>query len=268
MNIRLLGTGGADGIPSLYSNDRVSKNARLVKGKEIRTRSGALVDGRIKIDYPPDTFSQLIRDGLDARDWIALLFTHSHADHFAFAELQYGLIPFLDAELSDFTIYGNESICHMIRSVYDAWPLEIIPTPSFETRTFAEYTLTPIQAYHMLEEDAQNLLLSDGQVNFLYATDTGYWQEPTWEYLQGVRLDGLVIECTEGHKRSEYFGHLDISACLEVVGRLRTMGTLKAGATIFTTHHAHTGDVTHAELEDIFGPHGISPGYDGLEFSL
>lgn len=268
MKIRLLGTGGADGIPSLYSNDRVCENARKLKGKEIRTRSGALIDNQVKIDYPPDTFTQLIRDGLDAREWIALIFTHSHADHFAFAELQYGLFPFLDAEMSEFPIYGNESICHMIRTVYDSWPLEIIATPSFQSREIAEYTYTPIQAYHMIDEDAQNILLADGEVTFLYATDTGYWQEPTWEFLQGVKLDGLVIECTEGRRRSEYFGHLDINACLKVVERLRTMGTLDGGAVVYTTHHAHTGDVTHAELEDILGPHGIAPGYDGLEFSL
>src|SRR5690606_11830913 len=83
MNIRLLGTGGADGVPALYSDSRVSLYAREHGGKDIRSRAAALIDGVLKIDLGPDTWSQLTREGLDARDWTALLFTRSDADHFA-----------------------------------------------------------------------------------------------------------------------------------------------------------------------------------------
>jgi hypothetical protein len=31
-----------------------------------------------------------------------------------------------------------------------------------------------------------------------------------------------------------------------------------------TTHHSATGDMTHAELEAFFSPHGIQPGFDGM----
>ena len=63
MQVRLLGTGGSDGIPAFYGNDRVSAHARKVRGKEMRTRSAALVDGTLKIDLGPDTLCQLNAHG-------------------------------------------------------------------------------------------------------------------------------------------------------------------------------------------------------------
>ena len=78
----LLGTGAADGIPGFYAKDRVSQYARTEGGKDVRTRSAALVDGALKIDLPPDTLVHLHQNRLDARDWSALLFTHSHEDHY------------------------------------------------------------------------------------------------------------------------------------------------------------------------------------------
>jgi phosphoribosyl 1,2-cyclic phosphate phosphodiesterase len=50
MKVLLMGTGGADGIPALYGNDRVSKFARANGGKDLRTRSAALIDGVFKLD--------------------------------------------------------------------------------------------------------------------------------------------------------------------------------------------------------------------------
>ena len=135
MTVRLLGTGAADGIPGLYSGCRVAQYAREHGGKDVRSRCGALVDLGIKIDLPPETRHQLWRDGLDARDWCALLFTHSDDDHFALAELQYALYPFNDMDHLGFTVYGNEEVCRRLRERYPNWPMEIVQTRSFEPFT-------------------------------------------------------------------------------------------------------------------------------------
>src|SRR4051812_21857635 len=108
MNIRLLGTGGADGIPAFCSDSMVSKWAREHGGKDIRTRAAALVDGDLKIDFGPDTQAQIQRDGLDPCDWTALLITHSDEDHLAVSELQYFLYPFNEHDNVPFAIYGND----------------------------------------------------------------------------------------------------------------------------------------------------------------
>lgn len=264
MKIQLLGTGGADGIPAIYSESRVSRHAREHGGKDIRSRSSALVEDTIKIDLGPDTWHQLTRDKLDAREWTALIFTHTDADHFAIEELQYTLYPFNDYYFAGFQVYGNALICRAIIERYPDWPFEIIHTKSFHSVQHAGVKITPIAANHKEEEDAHNLLFETEGKTILYGTDTGVWHEPTWEFLQDVRLDGLVIECSEGFIDTPYTGHLDVNEMLGVVNRLRGMGTLTDSSKIVTTHHSHAGDATHDELVERLRPHGIEPGYDGM----
>lgn len=264
VNIRLLGTGGADGVPAFYSDTRVSEYARLNGGKDIRTRAAAIVDDCLKIDLGPDTWHQLVREGLDARDWTALLFTHSDADHFAPDELMYALYPFNDFEFVGFVVYANLLICRRILEKYPEWPFEMVTTRSFQPVQHGGYTITPLRAHHKEDEDAHNFIIQDGTSTLLYGTDTGVWDPPTWEALQNFKLDCLVLECSEGFASTAYDGHLDAKEFLDVLARLRLMGTVHPGTQIVTTHHSHQGEATHAELEDFFNPHGVQIGYDGL----
>lgn len=268
MNIRLLGTGAADGIPAFYSNSRVSRYAREHGGKDIRTRCAALVDGVLKIDLPPDTLVQMHRDRLDPLDWTALLFTHSDDDHFAVAELQYGLHPFNDMGYMGFTIYGNQAIADRIWSQYPDWPLEVVVTHSFQPFRHSDYTITPIKAMHKCEEDSHNLIIQKGDQTLLYATDTGYWEEESWEFLQDFKLDLLVIECTEGFCGTPYNGHLDIDELGQVTDRLRKDSIIGDSTHIVTTHHSHSGEATHAELEKALVSLRAEPGYDGMVVSI
>jgi phosphoribosyl 1,2-cyclic phosphate phosphodiesterase len=264
MDIRLLGTGAADGIPGLFGNDEVSRYARENGGKDIRTRSAALIDGILKIDLPPDTLMQLQRDRLDALDWSALIFTHSDDDHLAIDELQYALFPFTDLDHLPFTIYANADVSGMIRERYPEWPFEIIETRSFESFQHGGYAITPIRARHITDEDCHNLIIQREGRTLLYATDTGIWPEETFEYLANFRLDLVVIECTDGLCTPEYHGHMGIKECVYVVNRLRGTGALTEEAKVYTTHHASRGQARHCDLERALRPHGIEPGYDGL----
>jgi phosphoribosyl 1,2-cyclic phosphate phosphodiesterase len=264
VKIQLLGTGGADGVPALYSESRVSRHARQHGGKDIRSRSSALVEDTIKIDFGPDTWHQLTRERLDARDWTAIVFTHSDADHFSVDELQYTLYPFNDYYFAGFQIYGNDQVCRRILERYPEWPFEIIRTRSFESFDHGGVKITPIKANHLEDEDAHNFIFEAAGSRILYGTDTGVWLEPTWEFLQGMVIDALVIECAEGFIDTPYTGHLDLNEMLGVVDRLRRMGSLTSDSNIVTTHHSHAGDATHAELEARLAPHGIVPGYDGM----
>lgn len=268
MELLLLGTGAAEGIPAFYSNSRVSQYARKHGGKEIRTRSGAIVDGSLKIDLPPDTLMQMQREGLDAQDWSALLFTHGDDDHFAVRELQYAVHPFSQMDHIAFTIYGNDKICSEIRANYPKWPIELHETKSFESFSHADFKITPIEARHNHIEDCQNHIIERGGKTMLYATDTGVWHDKTWDFLSSYSLDLLAIECTEGFADEGYDGHLTLRECLFVVDRLRLNKILKPGARVVTTHHSHNGDGTFEELRNALEPHGIEAGYDGYRIEI
>jgi phosphoribosyl 1,2-cyclic phosphate phosphodiesterase len=265
MTIRLLGTGAAEGIPAFYSNSEVSRYAREHGGKDVRTRSGALLDCCIKIDLPPDTMLHMHRDKLDAQEWSALIFTHSHDDHFAPAELQYCLYPFNEMDFLDFTIFGNDAIVPRLQEMYPAWPLDIIQTRSFQCFRHEEYLITPVHANHKLDEDAHNLIFQKDGKTLLYATDTGTWFEETWLFLRDFSIDLLVLECTEGFHCTDYHGHLDITGCIDTVQRLRAQGSLLEQSMVVTTHHSHNGGATHQQLERALNPFQIQVGYDGME---
>ncbi|MCC7433367.1 MAG: hypothetical protein IT363_01685 [Methanoregulaceae archaeon] len=264
MRIRLMGTGAAEGIPAFYSSTRVSEIARREGGREVRTRSAAVIDDCLKIDFGPDTLHQIHRDVLDARDWCALLFTHSHDDHFCRSELQYMLHPFSTCECMPFSIFGNATIVSRVRERYPEWPIELVETESFRSFAIGPYEVTPIHAYHLLEEDAHNFIIRRDGRTLIYATDTGVWREDTWDFLPNTQANLLVIECGHGRVPSDYFGHLTLDDMYAVIARMREIGAIAPDATIVTTHHSHNGDLTYAEMVEELAPHGIIAGYDGL----
>jgi phosphoribosyl 1,2-cyclic phosphate phosphodiesterase len=268
MEILLLGTGGADGIPAFYGNDRVSQYARMHRGKDIRSRSSALVDGVLKIDLGPDTHSQMIASGHSPREWNSLFVTHSDDDHLCLSEIQYGLFPFVECEKLEYTIYGNSVVCDLIRKRYPEWPIDLVELHKYRQVEDHGYKVTPVYATHKDDEECHNLLIEKAGKKFLYATDTGYYQDEVFGFLANQQIDALVIECSDGFHKTPYIGHMDVAQCVEVVGRLRESSALATDAQVITTHHAAGGNATHAELEAALNPYGILIGYDGLTIEI
>ena len=85
MEIKLLGTGSAEGWPGLFCRCDICRRSRELGGKHLRTRTSALIDGVVKIDLPPDTLQHIHTQGLDMTKVEFLIFTHAHDDHLAAA---------------------------------------------------------------------------------------------------------------------------------------------------------------------------------------
>ena len=269
MNVHLLGTGGADGIPSFFGSTQLSAFARQKGGKEIRTRSGAVIDGILKIDFGPDTFMQAAQQQLIPRDWRWIIVTHSHFDHFDAGQLQYCLPPFVPIDTATPEIYGNANVlAELARSFGSADILSTNLIRSYETFTAGDYFVTPVAAYHKLDEDSMNFIIEKGGKRLLYATDTGVYQEPTWDFLTGTRFDAMVVECTDGFNPSDYWGHLSCEELLKVVERMRDIACVDDATRIVTTHHAESGQASHEQLVEFFAPYGIEVGHDGMSFEV
>ena len=82
MDILFMGTAAAEGIPALFCECEMCKYARKHGGKEIRTRSGALIDGKIKLDFCPDSLKHMLDYDIDYTHMKTLLVTHTHEDHY------------------------------------------------------------------------------------------------------------------------------------------------------------------------------------------
>ncbi|MGI8924918.1 MAG: MBL fold metallo-hydrolase [Fimbriimonadales bacterium] len=264
MNILITGSGGADGIPSFFSDSEVSRYARDHGGKDVRSRAAAIVDNAIKIDFGPDTYAQCSNLGLKASDWKHVLFTHSHFDHYAPGLFQYAFPPFTEESSTTPIMWGNQAILSGFSNAFeDQDKLEKRLLKSFAPVDIDGYRVTPIRAYHKLDEDSLNLIIEKDGKSLLYAVDTGVYQEETWEFLAGRRFDVAVIECADGFLPADYWGHLSCDELVQVVDRLRNMGCLDGSSVVCTTHHAHTGMATHAQLEERLSPDAIEVGFDG-----
>ena len=87
MKIEFLGTGAAEGIPALFCKCEICEHARNAGGKNIRMRTGILIDRRLLMDFSPDAFVQSLYRKIDYSGLHALLVTHTHSDHFAVDDL-------------------------------------------------------------------------------------------------------------------------------------------------------------------------------------
>ncbi len=264
MTIRLLGTGGADGIPALFGDDPVSEWAREHGGYDVRSRASAIVDQGLKIDLPPENSAQLLRHGLRACDWDLLLFTHSDDDHLALSELQYGLHPFTENYELHFPIFANETVLGEIARRYEDWPMELVRVRPFQPFESAGYRITPLRARHTPGEECLNFLIEREGRRLVYATDTGVWPEETIDAVAGAAFHLFVIECSSALRPSTYMGHLDIEGLGYLLGRLRSNGAITSETRVVTTHHAANGGARHCDLEAALAPLGAEPGYDGM----
>ncbi|MCS7066087.1 MAG: MBL fold metallo-hydrolase [Fimbriimonadales bacterium] len=274
MTIHLLGTAAAEGIPALGCNCEVCRTARERGGKNIRSRSGALIDNLLKIDFGPDTLYHIHRERLNPTDWRFLVFTHSHHDHCASEELQYLLPGFAPPETArNLRILGNAAVKAKVESVvaYTGLRLECMPIRAFERYTLGDYTLIPIRATHMTEvpdEEVLNLVVEREGRRLLYACDTGWYPNETWDFLAELELDLLVLECSFGFQPSNYSGHLDFEGCVEAVARMHKQGTLRPDSRVVLTHFSHNGGALHEALEARAAPYGILIGWDGMQLTL
>ena len=67
MKIQYLGTAAAEGWPALFCRCKACKEAARLGGKNLRTRSQAIIDDCLLVDFPPDTYLHMLRDGLTCR---------------------------------------------------------------------------------------------------------------------------------------------------------------------------------------------------------
>ena len=265
MKLQLLGTGAADGIPAFFSTSDLSEHARRAGGKDIRTRTGAIVDDVLKIDFGPDTYVQAVRLGVRPSDWRWVAITHSHYDHLDAGLLQYCLPPFLPDTSKAPEVLGNAKVISTLRSTFEG--AEQIAVRELETDVtvrLGDHFLTPIAAYHKLDEHSFNFVIEARGSRLLYATDTGVYQEATWESLKGTYLDCVVLECTDGFNPSDYWGHLSCEEVRGMVDSLRDLSCVDDRSTIVTTHHGDNGGATHAQLEEYFSEFNIQVGFDGM----
>lgn len=284
MEILFMGTAAAEAVPALFCECDICKNARRVRGKEVRTRSGALIDGVLKLDFGPDSVKHMLDYDIDYTHMRSLMVTHSHEDHFAIGDIQCRRRGF--GQIADgtppLTVYGNAAVGDMLapflcdRIAYK----QVKPFESFETEG---YTITPLEAVHCLSgskgaypvvfenkaylrsEEALFYLIEKDGASILYAHDTDEFTPADMEFLAGRHIDLISLDCTNGAYHFDYIGHMGAEDNLRLRDRLIANGAADGHTVFVANHFSHNGLVPHEELEKRMP--GFVVAYDGLRLS-
>lgn len=285
MKLTYLGTGAAEGIPAMFCNCRLCRKAKTLGGKNIRSRSQALINNDLLIDFGPDVFWHVCRYGLDLANIQSLLITHAHEDHYTPSELCYRKKPFSylcgDKEADNFDFpslniylsqgsfdYEGVRFQQEEELLNGKAPMTYHIVHAFETFTTGRYTVTPLPANHAPGFDAMIYLLSDGVSTLLYAHDTGLFPQETLDYFaeKKPRLDFISLDCTGMASPHNTGGgkHMNLERNKATREALQSYGCAHDGTVWCCNHFSHNGKSTHEELVEIMGREGFLVSYDGM----
>jgi phosphoribosyl 1,2-cyclic phosphate phosphodiesterase len=271
MKIKYLGTAAAEGWPGVFCACEACKKARKNGGNDIRTRSSALINDSLMVDFPPDSYYHAIKFGIDLSELKHLVITHSHEDHFYPDDLALRRSVFAHLEDSSvLDIYGNKAV-NAIMAELLALPYDLSKyikshmVPPFETFKAGDIKVTPLLALHNRKEDCYIYIFEDKDGKcILYGNDTGIFPEATWEYIEGYHFDLVSLDCTMG-PRSDGNNHMGIPDNIKVKDRLNKIGCADDTTKFILTHFSHNGGLLYDELVEAARPHGFEIAYDGFE---
>lgn len=272
MRIRYLGTAAAEGWPGIFCRCPYCKQAKALGGKNIRTRSQAIIDDRLLVDFPPDSYMHMLHGNIDLPNIRSILITHTHADHLLLSDLAYRSKWFANDVDDVLTLYGNDTLAEKFSGVAaEAYGDEQLSSrlTCREIAPYAPvciegYTVTPLLASHNKRERCYIYLIEKDGGALLYGNDTGYFPDATWAYLEGKRLTMVSLDCT-CLARKEGRNHMGFEDVLMVKQRLLDMGSATDDTVFIITHFSHNGQMMHEEIVEKMSPYGILVAYDGME---
>lgn len=275
MKIKYLGTCAAEGVPALYCFCDVCKRSAETGGRNVRTRSQAIIDDKLLIDFPPDTYLHVLYRGLDLKRIHSCIITHSHDDHLYPADIEMHREVFAhpenENEMKPMTFYASEKSGAGIVKVIEKSNLtekgnvHFVSVRPFEPFAVEGYQVTAYKADHDKTTDPLFYSVGDGKKTLLYANDTGYFLEETWDYLERVKpyFNFVSLDCT-GCVLNYRRGHMGVDTAAEVKKRLLDIGCAD-NKTVWCYHHfSHNGLVTYDELVPIAEKEGFLVSFDGM----
>lgn len=274
MEIQYLGTAAAEGLPALFCSCEICKKARITGGREMRTRTQSIIDGKLLIDFPPDTYTHAMNYSLQLGQIQHLLITHSHMDHFFPVELIHRHEHFGHHAEGMLHVYGNAAV---EKAFYDAvlidrfkvHPLDdavkFIRLEPFEDFMADGYHVIPIPADHDKRETCLIYIIEKDGKCLLYGHDTGMkLSSRAWDCIFSCKYDLVSLDATMGRKQTDSY-HMGLPDDITFIAMLEEHGCLQPDAVKVVSHFSHNGGMTHVDLDAFAKAHGLTAAYDGLK---
>lgn len=278
MKIQYLGTAAAEGIPAIFCDCENCKKSREAGNRNIRTRSQALIDDTLLIDFPADTYMHFLNYNLPLTKIKNCLITHSHSDHLYAVELLMRKKGFshINGDNSPLVFYSDKDGFEMINGVkteYDISAEDVLVKQIKLNEEFDvdEYKVTALRAAHDEKSSPVVYLIErDGKMIF-YSNDTSEYPRESMEYLKTLKkpIDLISLDCTEACNDATYVGHLSLARCIELRKTLLEIGAADEHTVFILNHFSHNGkNVVYDEFVKIAAEYNFDVTYDGMVVEL
>lgn len=256
-----LGTGAAQGFPCPYCKCPTCEDARRLGGRAVKSRSDFLIDEKNIIDFGPDVYWQFMSNGL-VMDGIENIFlTHSHEDHIAVSEL--GVIANRKHTLEkpvSVNMYGPKAALEVVKRVAVSYVnndgntdenpyfkhIKFCPLEPFVAIETGGIKVTPIMSSHLgygKDELGFNYIVEKNGKTMLYASDTGWYGDDTWEFLKNsdLKFDYVIMENTYGSDARNIVkpyatGHLNTANFIKMLEKMAEFGCMTCETPVYAIH--------------------------------
>ena len=279
MKIKYLGTAAYEGIPAIFCQCETCKKARLLKGKNIRSRSQALINDDLLIDFPPDTLMHANAYDIDFARIHHCLITHSHSDHFYPEDMMIIREDYNHAPGYKLFYYAGESAYLTLDKIFkqdnmkNTGGVELVK--KFEPIKFTHYEIIPLPASHdPLSSPFIYIIkdLSDGKV-LLYGNDTGYFLDETMDYIfKNIKhIDLVSLDCTGALQKKWGLSqgrHMSLDVNIMLFDELQKHGIIDEKTIKVANHFSHNGCAIYDEIAPVAKKDDVIITYDGLEIEF
>ena len=286
MYFQFLGTSAGEQFPGLWCNCPTCAKARTLGGRNIRSNSCAFLSPDCMIDFGAEVFQQARKFDIPILDTQYLFVTHSHADHFYPQHLLWRwmkpgqrLPPGNDtygprfSDLRMLHVYGSADVCDMLEPHLGEDGEERFRMILHQVQYGVEgqagniYYL-PLEANHKDREcQAVNYILRRNDRTILYALDTGWFYDHTYELIRKFRYDLVVMEGTFGYG-IDSSGHFNLDKLQRAADLFRDDDLLKDSALFCASHICPHFAPIHDEYAPILEERGITLAFDGMKVEL
>ena len=264
MKLQYLGTGAAEGMPAIFCDCETCRTARERGGRNLRTRSQAIVDGTLLIDFPSDTYYHFIAYGVPLSKIHSCLITHAHMDHLYAKEALMRLAQFTHLDdVTPLTFYSDAAGCRKLDTENAPYVHEdrirSKQIALYEPFEVEGYTVTALRAQHDPKSDPVVYLIEKDGRTLFYSNDTGGYPEESWAYLASLEkpIDLVSFDCTFGNKDTDDHGHMTVSRCIAARERLKEIGAVSEATVYVLNHFSHNGEVMlYEELSELVAKDG------------
>ena len=277
MEIKFLGTAAYEGVPAPFCRCATCKKALRTGGRNIRTRSQALINDDLLIDFNPDT---VVHYQTYAFDWEKIndcLITHSHSDHLYVDDVAIAMDCYTHQH-KKLNFYSGKAGYDMLKSVIgnpgmkNAASVTLVnPGNKFKING-GKYIVTAYEANHAKDTSPLFYAIEDREgKRLLYAHDTGWFSNKTWDLLEKTgRFDFVSLDCTGcnvgGASWTDH--HMGLKTDLKVIEKMKKSGIADDKTIFVVNHFSHNGGQTYDELVPDAEKQGIIVSYDGLEIDF